>query len=371
MNRYLSEIIRKDLEKKMVFIAGPRQVGKTTLSLSFLDGDTAAYLNWDVPEGREHILKRNYPIGPIVIFDEIHKFKSWKSYLKGVYDDPKRTFKVIVTGSAKLDLYQKGGDSLQGRYHLLRLHPFSVKELNIDSKSKFEELLERGGFPEPYLSGSLNEAKRWLREYRSRLIQEEVRSIEQIEDLGKLELLVIKLPEHVGSPLSINSLREDLQVAHKTVERWLKVLERLYAVFPLSPVASTRIKSLRKSKKYYFYNWSFVDNVGSRFENLVASHLLKWIHYQQDVFGRDVELSYVRDSSQREVDFAIVEKNKVLTLIECKVSETQIDDSLKYFSKRFSEATAVQLVQNLNSGEGRVIDGIKVLPALDYLKTLV
>lgn len=371
MRRYLADNIAKDLERKMVFLAGPRQVGKTTLSKTFLHRDLAGYFNWDVAEGREQILTKNFPLAPLIVFDELHKFKSWKSYLKGIFDDPKRNFKILVTGSARLDLFQKGGDSLQGRYHLLRMHPFSVKELGINSNQQLRDLLELGGFPEPFLSGSLDDARRWSREYRSRLILEEVRSIELIEDLGKLELLAIMLPDYVGSPLSVNNLKEDLQVAHKTVERWLILLERLYAVFRLAPLASSRIKSLRKAKKCYLYNWSTINQPGQRFENLVASHLLKWVHFQQDVFGRDVGLSYVRDSTGQEVDFAITENKKVLTLIECKLSDSEISSSLRYFAKRFTEADSIQLVQNLNSGDARIVNGIKVMPALDYLNTLI
>lgn len=371
MERYLSEIISKDLTKKMVFVAGPRQVGKTTVAKSFLEGNLSGYLNWDVPEGRERILKRDIPLAPLVVFDELHKFKTWKGFLKGLFDDPKRTYQILVTGSARLDLYQRGGDSLQGRYHMLRLHPFSVKELQIAEQQKLLELIERGGFPEPFFSGSLDEARRWAREYRFRIVQEEIRDLERIEDLSKVEQLMLRLPELVGSPLSINALREDLQVAHKTVDRWLLALERLYAIYRIPALSSSRIKALRKSRKCYLYNWSVVDDAGARFENFVAGHLLKWVHYQQDIFGRDIELVFVRDTSGREVDFALVEKRKVLSLIECKLSNTAIDDSLKYFQAKYPEAETVQIVQNLAADEQRVIDGVKVVSALNYLNTLI
>jgi|LauGreDrversion4_2_1035121.scaffolds.fasta_scaffold12229_1 predicted AAA+ superfamily ATPase len=371
MNRYLSDIIKKDLEKKMVFISGPRQVGKTTLAKNFLVRDEAGYLSWDVPEGREAILRRHFPHADVVIFDELHKFRTWRTFLKGTYDDPKRRFGIIVTGSARLDIFNHGGDSLQGRYNLLRLHPLSVAELSLASYDDMMKLIALGGFPEPYLSGSIEESRRWSRQYRDRLIAGDIRDLENIQDLGKLEHLMLRVPELVGSPLSINALHEDLQVAHKTVDRWFEVFERMYAVYRLSPYASSRIKSLRKSRKCYMYNWSVIENDGARFENFVASHLLKWTHYQQDVYGRDVELCFLRDSTGREVDFLIREGRKVLGLIECKASDTAIDRNLRYFAKIFPEAQALQVVRDASSADAYTNDGISVTPALDYLRSLV
>ena len=200
----------------MVFVAGPRQVGKTTLGLS-LPGARQGYMNWDVPKHREWILRRELPFGPLWFFDEIHKYRSWRNYLKGLYDDRPDNQRILVTGSARLELYRYSGDSLQGRYHLLRLHPLSVAELGIESADDFAQLLKLGGFPEPFFSGSEVQARRWSREYRNLLIREEIRDLERIQDLGNLELLVLRLPELVGSLLSLNALREDLQVSHKAV----------------------------------------------------------------------------------------------------------------------------------------------------------
>jgi hypothetical protein len=205
--RYLTPQVRADLVRKMVFVAGPRQVGKTTLALS-LPGGRSAYLNWDIAEHRERILRGQLPPAKLWVFDEIHKYRRWRNYLKGVYDGRRPGQRVLVTGSGRLDLYRFGGDSLQGRYHLLRLHPFSARELNLTSAGDLSDLLNLGGFPEPFLGGSLVEARRWSREYRTRLIRDDVASLERIQDLGHLELLMLRLPELVGSPLSINSLRD-------------------------------------------------------------------------------------------------------------------------------------------------------------------
>lgn len=355
----------------MVFISGPRQVGKTTLAKTFLAEDQSGYLNWDVPEGREAILRRNFPHADVVVFDELHKFRTWRNFLKGAYDDPKRRFDIIVTGSARLDIFNQGDDSLQGRYNLLRLHPLSVSELSLTTYDDMMKLLSLGGFPEPYLTGSIEESRRWSRQYRSRLIAGDIRDLENIQDLGKLEQLMLRIPELVGSPLSINALHEDLQVAHRTVDRWLAVFERLYALYRLAPYASTRIKSLRKSRKCYLYNWSLVESDGARFENFIASHLLKWTHYQQDVYGRDVELCFLRDSTGREVDFLLREGRNVLGLIECKVSDTTIDRNLRFFSKIFPEAQALQVVRDVSPRDAYTNDGIAIVPALEYLRSLI
>ena len=209
MKRYLQPQVEKDLKKKMVFVAGARQVGKTTLARQIL-GNADGYLNWDIPEHRERILKREMPTGLLWVFDEIHKYRVWRNYLKGIYDAKDSKQQVLVTGSARLDFYRFGGDSLQGRYHFLRLHPLSVAELGIRNLEELEGLLRLGGFPEPFLAGSEIEAARWSREYRTRLVREDVASLERVVDLGTMELLVLSLPERVGSPLSLNSLREGL-----------------------------------------------------------------------------------------------------------------------------------------------------------------
>ncbi|MGE5302256.1 MAG: ATP-binding protein [Alphaproteobacteria bacterium] len=367
--RYLLSQVRQDLARKMVFVAGPRQVGKTTLALS-LPGAATGYLSWDVAEHRERILKRELPSSPLWIFDEIHKYRSWRNLLKGLYDSRTRGQRIMVTGSARLDFYRFGGDSLQGRYHMLRLHPFSAKELAIRTTAGLSDLLKLGGFPEPFLSGSEVEARRWSREYRNRLVREDVAGLERIQDLGNLELLALRLPELVGSPLSINALREDLQLSHKTVDGWLKILERLYAIFRLAPFGAPRIRAVKKEQKHYHFDWSLVPSDAARFENLMASHLLKWVHFEQDARGLDLDLRYFRDTDGREVDFVITERRRPQLLVECKWGDAEVDRSLRYLKARFPEAEAWQV-----SATGRkdylTPEGIRVSPALALLNRLV
>jgi predicted AAA+ superfamily ATPase len=367
--RYLTRQVKQDLARKMVFVAGPRQVGKTTLSRA-LPGGVSGYLNWDDPAHRERILKRELPPSGLWVFDEIHKYRKWRNYLKGLYDTKPKTQRMLVTGSARLDFYRFGGDSLQGRYHLLRLHPFSVAELGVQTEAELSDLLTLGGFPEPYLGGSETEARRWSREYRNLLIREEVVSLERVQDLGHLELLILRLPELVGSPLSVNAVREDLQVSHKTVATWLQILERLYAIFRVSPLGTPLIRAVKKAQKHYHLDWSVVPEAPQRFENLVASHLLKWVHHEQDVNGRDLELRYFRDIDGREVDFVVTDRRKPILLVESKWSDMNLDPGLRYLKARFPAADAWQI-----SAAGKkdyvTPEGIRVAPSLRLLSTLI
>lgn len=367
--RYLYTQIMADLSRKMVFVAGPRQVGKTTLGLS-LPGGAAGYLNWDVPGHRECILRRELPAGSIWFFDEIHKYRSWRNYLKGLFDGRSADQQILVTGSAKLDLYRYSGDSLQGRYHLLRLHPLSCAELGLTGQDDFLQLLRLGGFPEPFFGGSEVEARRWSREYRNLLIREEVQSLERIQDLGNLELLMLRLPELVGSLLSVNAVREDLQVSHKTVASWLSALERLYVLFRLAPLGSPKVRALKKAQKHYHLDWSLIPEEGPRFENLVACHMLKWVQHSQDTEGRDLDLWYYRDTDGREVDFVVTEHRRPLLAVECKWADTPVDRGLRYLKARFPNCAAWQLAAT-GTRDYATPEGIRVCPATVFLGTLV
>ena len=372
--RYLVAQVLRDLERKMVFVAGPRQVGKTTMALA-LPGAAEGYLNWDVPEHRERILRRELPPADLWVFDEIHKYRSWRNWLKGVHDAQvsrpgSRRHRILVTGSARLDYYRFSGDSLQGRYHLLRLFPLSAKELNLTSVEQLKDLLTLGGFPEPFYGGSETEARRWSREYRNLLIREEAASLERVQDLGNLELLALRLPDLVGSPLSLNALREDLQVAHKTVAGWVAILERLYAVVRLSPFGHPRIRAIKKATKHYHFDWTVVQNRAARFENLVALHLLKWVAYRQDTEGRDLELRYFRDTDGREVDFVVTEDRKSVLMVEAKQSDAPVDRSLRYLKRRFPQAEAWQVALD-GRKDFLTPEGTRVAPALRLLSKLV
>jgi uncharacterized protein len=356
----------------MVFIGGPRQVGKTSLARSLLP-DPACELNYDVTAQRSAILRQELPPGDLWFFDEIHKHRGWRNYLKGLYDSrakpAARRQRILVTGSARLDYYRFGGDSLQGRYFYLRLHPFSVAELGGHADA-VPALLALGGFPEPFLSGSERFARRWSLGYRERLVREELASLEQVSDLGRLELLAGALPSRVGSPLSLNALREDLQVSHQTVARWTDMLERVYGIFRIAPFGAPKLRAVKKERKHYHYDWSVVTDPGARFENMVASHLLKWCEYQIDTQGREVELRYFRDVDRREVDFVLTERGQPIAFVECKLADESVSAGLRYLKARFAAVTAWQVSAH-GTRDYVSAEGVRVAPAALLLRGLV
>lgn len=366
--RYLHAHVADDLRHKMVFIGGPRQVGKTSLARSLLPS-AECELNYDVAAHRQAILRHELPPGDFWFFDEIHKYRGWRNYLKGLFDEHGRRRQILVTGSARLDLYRFGGDSLQGRYFYLRLHPLSVAELGGHADA-VPALLALGGFPEPFLSGSERFARRWSLAYRERLVREEISSLETVSDLGRLELLAGALPARVGSPLSLNALREDLQVSHQTVARWTDMLERVYGIFRLAPFGAPKLRAVKKERKHYHYDWSVVTEPGARFENMIASHLLKWVEFQIDTEGRNVELRYFRDIDGREVDFVIVADGQPMAFVECKLGDDPVSPGLRYLKARFAGVTAWQVsahgVRDYVSAEG-----VRVAPAARLLRELV
>ena len=375
LSRYIEPIILSDLSRKMVFMAGPRQCGKTTLAKKLLrdfDQDVEArYLTWDAAEDRELILKESFPSGSgMLVLDEIHKYSRWRQTVKGLYDKRGEHLQIMVAGSARLDHYRHGGDSLQGRYHFHRLHPLTFAEIGGKSQGDLEDLLHFSGFPEPFFLASEKETKRWSREYRSRLVREDLQDLEKVKDIALVQQLVLRLPDLVGSPLSINGLREDLQVAHQTVARWVGILENLYMIFRLSPFGSPKLRAVKKEAKHYHTDWTVISDPGARFENLVACHLLKWCHFLQDTEGRDMELRYFRDIDRREVDFVIMEDNKPLQFVECKTSRRETGRSLKYLKERFPEAEALQIDL---TGKGDRVDknNIRTLPATKFLAGLI
>ncbi|MBI5525546.1 MAG: ATP-binding protein [Deltaproteobacteria bacterium] len=370
----------------MVFIAGPRQVGKTTLAKEILKGGGGgAYYLWDNKDDRREIMKARWPVEPsTVVLDEIHKYKKWKRWVKGEFDKHRDHLRIIVTGSARLDVYRKGGDSLQGRYHHYRLHPFSVAELagrrslpgpfaplefSAAAAETLDALLRFSGFPEPALARSERVHRRWQKERVDRFFREDVRDLEAVREMSSIQLLSDLVPEKVGSPLSLNSLREDLDASHKAVAHWMDVLERLYFVFKLRPFTAKLIRSLKKGPKYYLWDWSMIEDPGARFENMVASHLLKFCHLLEDAEGHRAELHYLRDEDKREVDFLVTVNRKPWFAVEAKLSDTEPAAALRYFGARLEIPFLYQVVRDANKDFES--NGVRVIPAAKFLAGLV
>ncbi len=370
--RYLASPIQKDLEnQKMVFLGGPRQVGKTTLALSLLGPDATethpAYLNWDAISNRKAIRQQHLPSHqPTVIYDEIHKYARWRNLIKGLYDTHKSKVRIIVTGSARLDYYRKGGDSLQGRYHYFRLHPLSIGEVG---EGAVDKLMQLGGFPEPFFSGSERTLRRWQNARIERVVYEDLRDLEKVRELSLLEHLVDALPSRVGSPLSIQSLAEDLSVAFRTIDRWIEMLERLYVCFRISPYGAPKIRAVKKERKLYFWDWSMVPDMGARFENMIASHLLKYCHFIEDTEGYRMDLRFIRDRDGREVDFVVLKEGKPLFAVECKSGERCISSHTRYFRERTSIPQFFQ-VHRATQDFGNQDTDTRVLPIATFSREL-
>jgi len=364
--RYLQDAVKTDLIEKMVFIGGPRQVGKTTFALSFLDNADEthpAYINWDNVQIRASLLRGELPPKQsLIILDEIHKFARWRNLVKGFYDSYKSSVSFLITGSARLDYYSRGGDSLQGRYHYYRLHPFSPAELSsTPDKNDINLLLKFGGFPEPLLKGDERFWRRWQREHLSRVIYEDIRDLENVREISLIELLLDELPNRVGSPLSIKNLKELLQVAHDTAERWISILERMYVCFRISPFGAPRIRAVKKEQKLYMSDWSQVRTQGERFENFVACQLLKYCHYIEDTEGYNMELKFLRDTDNREIDFVVLKDRMPLFAVECKTGEKQVNKAAYYFRER----TEIPCFYQTHLGQkdfGNAKANVRVLP---------
>lgn len=360
ITRYLERYIKNDLKEKMVLIGGPRQVGKTTISKQFLKSDEQ-YFSWDDLSDREiiktHKLDANLKI---LVLDEIHKYVRWRMLIKGLYDKYKNILSIIVTGSARLDHFRKGGDSLVGRYYYYRLHPFTLPEVDSSfSRSTTNDLLKFGGFPEPFFKKSEKEYRRWRRDRLSRIVYQDVSDLGTIKELSLIELLVDMLPLKVGSILSIKSIQEDLEISPNTVTRWIEILELIYYCYRILPYGPPKIRAVKKSQKLYLWDWAQIEDVGARFENFVAGHLLKYCHFIEDTDGHKMELRFLRDVDLKEIDFVVLKNNIPLFAVECKTGEKNISKSIYYYRER----TKIPKFYQVHLGKAEYSDqNISVLP---------
>lgn len=374
MQRYLEPAARADLGKKMVFLSGPRQVGKTTLAKSLMgDHPHAQYLNWDVAADRRVILAQSFSLrAGLVVLDEVHKMREWKPFLKGVFDGRAPGQAILVTGSARMDTFRQSGESLAGRYFALRLHPVSVAEwcrsTGAAPQEALERILERGGFPEPLLTQEAGDADRWRRTYLEDMVREDVLEFSRIHEVRSMRLFVEMLRERVGSPLSLASLARDLQISPSTAIKYLDILEALFIVFAVRPFHANIARAILKEPKVYFFDTALVNDEGARFENACAAMLLKHVHYLQDVEGRDVTLNYIRDKEGREIDFVVCEGGAPIGLAECKLGAAAITPYLAALAERFPAAGAVQLVRDLRQPEQR--GRVAIEPAARWLAEL-
>lgn len=405
LNAELSRFLRE--ETRMAFVAGPRQVGKTTLARRLLaEAHTEQlYFNWDIDAHRKLLIRHPGDFWkrgdsskggarPRAVLDEIHKFPRWKRFVKGLYDEHGKALEIIVTGSGRLDVFQRGGDSLFGRYSLFRLHPFTLGELLAEDRhsvrrpedfwtslresnfsSHAEGLLHDietlTGFPEPLFSGSQARLRRWRQTHRTLVLREDLRDLTRIREIGLVETLALLLPERVGSPLSMNALSEDLGVSFATVRGWIDTMSRLYYLFALKPYAGRLARTLRTAEKVYLVDVTEIENPGARFENIVALHLWKLVDAWTDWGFGEFDLHYVRDREKREVDFLITDRRKPYALVEAKLSARDVDANLLYFTQRLKPKYAVQVVRNPQGFRSTMTtSGVMLTPAAEFLSLM-
>jgi len=375
MKRYLDELVLKDLATKMVLLTGPRQVGKTTLGRQLMATFAKAqYLNWDVQVDRGVLQRQSWnPRAKLLVLDEIHKMRGWKSWLKGVFDGRPPDQSLLVTGSARMETFRQGGDSLAGRYFSFRLHPISVREWcaqqQVGPAEALDHLLARGGFPEPCLAEDAVQAARWRTQYYNDLIREDVLEFSRLHEINTMRLFVELLRERVGSPLSLASMARDLAVAPTTLKRYLDILQALFVVFTIQPWHHNIARAILQSPKVYFFDTGLVrGDQGVRLENAVAGMLLKHVHFLSDGRGRPAGLHYIRTKDGAEVDFALSEEGRLTHLIECKMGDTKPHRGLRRFGEQFVGAETVQVVYGVRQDEFR--SGIRITDVANWLAEL-
>jgi len=399
MERIYNKMLREHFSenRQMALVSGPRQVGKTTSAMML--EEAPLYLNWDNKSDREHILRGpNYliknldlhsiaDVNRLLIFDELHKYSKWKQFLKGFFDVFGDRFKILVTGSARLNIYKKMGDSLMGRYFNYRLHPLSVaeivhtdlieSEIRQPSKGNLEtlkHLLEFGGFPEPFIKGQKRFYNKWLRLRTEQLIFEDVRSNTKIQEIDSIEVLAEVLRHQAGQLINYSSLAKHLNISIDTVKRWLLILENLYYSFTVRPFYKNIPKSLRKQPKVFLWDWAMISDIGAKRENMIASHLLKAVHFWTDYGMGHYQLFFLRDKMKREVDFLITKNEVPWILVEVKSSSSnRISQHLQYYAGLLNVKHAFQVEMNVPYVDRdcfSIQTPVKV-PAITFLSQLI
>ncbi len=374
MERYLTKYIQEDLDKKIILLTGPRQTGKTTLS-KMLKADYD-YFNFDNLDDRLALKEKSWDRSKeLVIFDELHKLKNWKSWLKGIYDTEGIPPPILVTGSAKLDTYKKVGDSLAGRFFQFRMHPLDLKGIYTflepeNLEDELDKLLFLGGFPEPFLNGTTRFYNRWKKSHLDIILKQDLIELENIRQIIQIETLIQLLKDRVGSPVSYSSLARDLQCSDKTVKRWLVILENMYVLFKVPPFHKNIARAIQKAPKFYFYDTGqVIGDSGIKLENTVACALQKEIHFREDCFGETKKLYYLKNKEKKEIDFCITTEKAPSLLVEVKWKGENLSPNFEVFNHISPHAKMIQVTKELKK-EKTFPNGAEIRIAHNWLSTL-
>lgn len=370
--RIYSAIVADHLSKyrQMIFLSGPRQVGKTTLASEH----ATVYVSWDKEKDRQAILSgadelakkigvidRRVGKLPVVSFDEIHRYSKWKTFLKGFFDSFEKNCKIIATGSARMNIYKRGGDSMMGRYFPYRMHPFSVGELVLPeipddaavrtprhlSEEEWQALVKFGGFPEPFITRDDRFQKKWRMLRMEQLLREDIRDLTRTVELDLMEHLAVLLANRSGEQLVYASLARETNASEPTMKKWVTILKSFFYGFEIRPWSKNVENSLRKTTKWFLRDWSNIEDIGKRNETMIACHLLKAVELWTDIGIGEFDLFYLRDKQKHEVDFLVTRDRKPWFLVEAKTSDTSISSTLYKMQKAIGAKHAFQVVMDL------------------------
>ena len=374
MKRYLTKYIQEDLDKKIILLTGPRQTGKTVLSKMLKNNFD--YFNFDNLDDRLSLQKKSWDRSKeLVIFDELHKLKNWKSWLKGIYDTEGMPPSILVTGSAKLDTYRKVGDSMAGRFFQFRMHPLDLKEINTfltpeNLEDELDKLLIFSGFPEPFLNGTIRFYNRWKKSHLDIILKQDLIDLENVQQIIQIETLIQLLKNRVGSPVSYSSLARDLQCSDKTIKRWLTILENMYVIFKVPPFHKNIARAIQKTPKFYFYDTGqVIGDSGIKLENTVACAMQKEIHFREDCFGETRKLYYLRNKDGKEVDFCTTTDDNPSLMVEVKWKDGNLSSNFEIFKKFFPQIKMIQVTKELKR-EKTFPNGAEIRIAHNWLSKL-
>jgi len=341
IKRHVEQKLLKFLKQyPVLMLTGPRQSGKTTLCKMALPDKP--YVSLESPDNREYALSdpkgflSEYPKG--VIIDEAQHAPELFSYIQGIVDEKKKNGMFVLTGSQNFQLLNKVNQSLAGRTAILKLLPFSIREIKpIIKKMSLNEVLLSGFYPRIY--DEKLEPQHALSFYFETYVERDVRSLLNVKDLSSFQKFVRLCAGRVGQLLNLSSLGNEAGVSHTTAREWLSLLEASYIVFLLPPHYKNYNKRITKAPKLYFNDVGLASHLlgietvkqmqrdplrGSLFENLVVIEFLK----KQYEEASRANLSFFRDSNQNEVDL-ILPSGNALWAVEIKSGQTIASDFFK------------------------------------------